>query len=473
MFFALSTTLHDQAEGFWEDAFTGICHFRARWLLRASEVPGDVAEDEVVLTTVSDAIDATCILGLAPMRLPTTDLKTEPLAPVEAEVPASDRVLRARVSSGRKGKGRKRTKNAILLLSRSFDPFAGVFGKLPVDHPALVRIREREGAKTAHCDAARESEKGAKGNHQRRGPGRPRKAVTPRFSVRGSPRKSSSVDRVGAERKGLHGARLAVRQNRASSRERSDSLSSSSSSGSSIIVGGNSESSVGSISSCGSSNSGFTSGDSEGYDDELEMCTNASPSARRGRQKAASAAAGARPGAKPGAKPAAKPEAKPEAKPVASVPVVQFPERPRRLAMPPGEFPGPVSQTESSCDFEKPADAVNALPVTARKPLLRGGPLVRAAHLGGDLVDGELSPMTAYRHRETDVGEEHQADIPPLLTEAQRVVEKEEATEQKIGGTLVSAAWCFCLVCVLASESGVGSGMYGGIWFELPRVRSV
>lgn len=321
----------DQVEGFWEDAFTGICHFRARWLLRASEVPGDVAEDEVVLTTVSDAVDATCILGLAPIGLPTPDLQTEPLAPVEAEAPASDRVLRARIS---KGKGRKRAKNAILLLSRSFDPFAGVFGELPAEHPALVQLRKREGAKTAHGNTARESEKGAKGGHQRRGPGRPRKVITPRFSVRGSPRKSSAVDRAGAERKGLHGARLAVRPSRASSRERSESLSSngsSSSSGSSIIVGDNSGSSVGSISSCGSSsnsNSGFTSGDSEGYYDELDICTNASPSAGRGRRKEAVVAAGAKPDARPAAKLNTTLEAKPEENPVAPVPAVQYPERP-------------------------------------------------------------------------------------------------------------------------------------------------
>lgn len=468
--FRLRTLLHilhiDQAEGFWEDAFTGICHFRARWLLRASEVPGDVAEDEVVLTTVSDAVDATCILGLAPMGLPTADLQTEPLAPVEAEAPASDRVLRARIS---KGKGRKRAKNAILLLSRSFDPFAGVFGELPAEHPALVQLREREGAKTAHGDTARESDKGAKGGHQRRGPGRPRKVITPRFSVRGSPRKSSAADRAGAERKGLHGARLAVRPSRASSRERSESLSSngsSSSSGSSIIVGENSGSSVGSISSCGSSsnsNSGFTSGDSEGYYDELDICTNASPTAGRGRRKEAVAAAGVRPeektGARPGAKLNANMDAKPEETPVAPVPAVQYPERPRRLAMPPGVFPGPASGHESGSDIGKPADAANASPLTGRMPLLRGGPLVRAAHQGGDLGDGELSPMAEYRHRETDVGEEHQADIPPLLTEAQRVAEKEQTSEQKMGGTLVSAAWCFWLLidlCVFQAIRGFG-----------------
>ena len=455
MVFTLRTALHfDQAEGFWEDAFTGICHCRARWLLRASEVPGDVADDEVVLTTVSDAIDATCILGLAPMGLPTADPKTEPLASIEAEAPASDRVLRARIN---KGKGRKRAKHSALLLSRSFDPFAGVFGELPVNHPALMQLREREGAKTSRCDAGRVSEKGAKGGHQRRGPGRPRKVISPRFSVRGSPKKSLGADRVGAERKGLHGARLAVRPSCPSSRERSESLSSScSSSGSSIIVGGNSESSVGSISSCGSSsnsNSGFTSGDSEGYYDELDTCTNASPTARRERRKEAVAAEEARSGANA----ETEPEAKPDEKRVVSVPAVQHPKRPRRLAMPPGAFPGPASGTEFGSDVGEPADAANASPVTARKPLLRGGPLVRAAHQGGDLGDGELSPMAEYRHRETDVGEEHQADIPPLLTEAQRVVEKGQTGGQKMGGTLVSAACgTFDLIDSVLAERIVG-----------------
>lgn len=468
MLFALWTAPHfDQAEGFWEDAFTGICHCRARWLLRASEVPGDVADDEVVLTTVSDAIDATCILGLAPMGLPTADVKTEPLAPVEAEAPTSDRVLRTRIS---KGKGRKRAKHSVLLLSRSFDPFAGVFGELPVNHPALVQLREREGAKTVQYDAARDSEKGAKGSHQRRGPGRPRKTISPRFCVHGSPRKSLGADRVGAERKGLHGARLAVRPSRPSSRERSASLSSSSSSsGSSIIVEGNSESSVGSISSCGSSsnsNSGFTSGDSEGYYDELDTCTNASPTARRERRKEAVAAAGARSGEKPVMKPEAKSEVKPDKKRVVPAPAVQYPERPRRLAMPPGVFPGPTSGTEYGSDVGEPADPANTSPVTARKPLLRGGPLVRAAHQGGDLGDGELSPMAEYRRRETDVGEEHQADIPPLLTEAQRV-EEEQTGKQKMGGTLVSAA-CGARGLIdlrWPSEWWAGSGMYGGRWF--------
>ncbi|CAM9320718.1 unnamed protein product, partial [Laminaria digitata] len=252
--------------------------------------------------------------------------------------------------------------------------------------------------------------------------------------------------------------------NRASFRERSRSPSSSSSSGSSIRVGGDSDSGVGGISNYGSSsssnsNSGFTSGDSEDEDDLLDVVTNASPTARRGRKKEALAAAGA----KAGATTVAKAAAKAAAKPVAPVPAVQFPERPRRLAMPPGAFPGPASgaessssvgtpadaangqtvmacdvgnPSESSSDVENPTDAANASPLTARMPLLRGGPLVRAAHHGGDLGDGELSPATEYRHRETDVGEEHQADIPPLLTEAQRLVER-EMSEQHMGGTLV------------------------------------
>ena len=444
---ALFNSLHSlssQAESFWEDAFTGICYCRARWLLRAPEVLRDVSEDEVVLTTVTDTIDATSILGLAPIGLPTANPKTEPPAPAEAGAPASDRVLRARISNSRKGKGRRRMKNVTLFLSRSFDPFTVVFADLPTDHPALVQLRLRAGAKTAtHCDDSRESEKGATGPHQKRGPGRPRKAIAPRFSARGSPRKSAAADRVGAERKGLNGASLAVRPGPGAAGGCSESGSISSSSGSSVSVGGNS---CGMVSSC--SNSGFTSGDSEDDEDELDFGKGISPTARRRKKEAVAAAAVAKTGAKPVVEPVvepvAEPVANPVANPVAPVPAVQLPERPRRLAMPPGETPDSAGEAEASDDVGNqadatPADVEIASALSARKPLMRGGPLVREAHLGEDLVEGAPSPMTGYRQRETDVGEEHQADIPPLLTEAQRAVEKGETTGNEMGCALVSA----------------------------------
>ena len=443
-------------EAFWEDSFTGISYCRARWVLRASEVPDggvSVSEDEVLLTTVANDIEATNILGLAPVAsAPPMDVKPEPepsspgdINPETAAAPTTgtERILRPKTRSSRRGgAGRlKRSKNSTLYLRRSFNPFSAVASPLPRDHPVLVQLRERE------------RERGSSGR---------RESVRGRWSnERGGGAHSNSSDRggrVGVERKGLRGARLVL----AAPRQRSGSRSSgggdggySSSGGSSSVsvsVGGDSEN------SSSISDGALTSEDSQDDlldedDDDDVVSSHCYPRTRRGRRrssrpKTAAAAAAAEASAissstkapkrnKPGRPRKAAAAASETTSSSLSVSLPP-PTRPRRLAMPPDDS---ALVDPDSADSDGSAQEAGGASAGGRgKSLLRGGPLIRAAHAGDDTADGLESPkVEQYPQKETGIGEDHQVDIPDMLTtEGERAADREAMGAGEMGGTLVS-----------------------------------
>ncbi len=374
-------TTSRQVEAFWEDSFTGIAYCRARWLVRASEVPGgvgegDIPEGEVLLTTVANDIEAANILDLAPVKTkpkpePETETETKPEPEPEAAPAAvgTRRGLRPKVRGrsrpglGSRGRGKRFRGAATLYLSRSFDPFSEDLdlAVLPNDHPVLVRLRERERAESGGGGG------GGGGTGRERGRGRLAHVT------RDSPRKRWDVTgRAGVERKGLRGARLAVaprrqRSNSTSSRSSDASTSSgiggggggggggySSTSSVSVSVGGDSDN------SSSISNGGFTSEDSQDdlLDDEEVVHTSypRTRGGRRGRRPAAgsssstsspsAAAAATAQSNKTEPVPARSPAA-PQMEPATSPPVsvseaavraAALPARPRRLAMPPDDI---------------------------------------------------------------------------------------------------------------------------------------
>lgn len=469
-------------EAFWEDSFTGIAHCRARWIVRASEVPDrdvslsvPVSEDEVLLTTVANDIEATNILGLAPVASapPAADVKPEPepsssegviLESAAAAAAGTRRVLRPKTCSSRRGGavGRaKRSKTSPLYLRRSFDPFTAVASALPTDHPVLVQLRERE---RERC--------GSSGRERARG----RWSSSRWGGGVGALSKSSDGDgRVGVERKGLRGARLVLAAPRQRSGSRSSDgssgggggggYSSSSSSSMSVSVGGESDN------SSSISDGGLTSEDSrddlldeDDDDNVVAVASTGYPRTRRGRpcgssQRAAAAASSTkapkrtkrgRP-RKAEAAAAATAAAAAAAAPETTSLAVSLPARPRRLAMPPDDSPLVDLDPDSDGSGSGSAHAAGAS-AGGRKSLLRGGPLIRAAHAGDDAADGLESPnVEQYPQKETGIGEDHQVDIPDMLTtEGGRAADREAIGAGEMGGTLVSLS--FFLPLVVSSQ---------------------
>ncbi|CAM9917970.1 unnamed protein product [Ectocarpus sp. 4 AP-2014] len=425
-----------QVEAFWEDSFTGIAYCRARWLLRASEVPReDVSEDEVLLTTVTDNIEAAHILRFAPVAVassPHAEAKREPEAKPEPSAgtrqglrpkPRSPRLCK--VLRGQRAREEEEA-TATLRLARAYDPFSTEASVLPTDHPVVVQLRARERAGDS---------------------GRLKAGGCPSES-HGCPRKSG-CSRAGAQRKGLDGARLVVTAppTRAFGGRRSGGVTTSSSGGGgggfssstssvSVSVGGDSESS-----NC-SSQGGFTSEDSQDDvpdADDDDIVSAGSPRTRRGRRRQATAAAAAAEAAgealikaeEPTA--ATKPGASKEASDTPSLDqTAKRSPRPRRLAMPPAD----------SATGLGGGGGVRVEEAGGRKcqQHLRGGLLIRAAHAGEESEDGLDSPkLEQYPQKETNVGEDHQADIPSmLLTEAERAADKAAMEETaEMGGTAV------------------------------------
>ncbi|CAM9512433.1 unnamed protein product, partial [Scytosiphon promiscuus] len=441
----LGKTFLAQVEAFWQDSFTGVEHCRVRWILRASEIPnGDVPDGEAFLTTVSDDIEAANILRLA--RLASTPVDADQSEPpslgakARSAAAAPRRGLRPKCRSPRRGKGvdgRSRV-NEKLVLSRSYDPFSTVFGVLRDDHPALVQLRVRERAESS-------------GNGQEKGGG----GVA--GSGRGSSRRRSAdrnCGRAGVVRKGLSAARLLVpsptrsaagRRGGKSSVTSTESSSASISSGyssSNLSVGG--DDGGGDGGGGGSSNGEFASEDSQDDpldDDDDDDADDAElspasyhPKTRRGRRRqAAVLAAVATTKLEPTE--AALPEAPSSAAMPAAPPATPPPARPRRLAMPPDD-------TGSDDDGAGVAGA-HAATATAgdkRKCLIRGGPLIRAAHAGdNESEEGADSPKPEeYAQKEIRIGEDHQAEIPgALMTEAERRAERAAMEGSEMGGTQV------------------------------------
>lgn len=486
---AATAAVRQQMEAFWEDSFTGIAYCRARWLLHASEIPnnGGASEDEVLITSVANDIKAANIMGLAPVTLAPVGIKPEvsssPEVKPETEAPAvsgTRRSLRPKPRrSTKQGQGRgggKRSKNATLYLSRSYDPFTAEFNVLPTDHPALVQLRKRERAESSFSNRS--------GCEKARG----RLSNGRSFSRRKS---SGGNGRVGVEREGLRGAELVVvaeprrgsaiaagRRSRSASSSDGYSSSSSgdggcvSSSSASVSVGGNSDGDN------SSSSNGFTSEDSQDdvldddvLDDDgvMDMAPTSYPRTRRGRRnqaiakEAAAAAAAAtvstttmpsshkvEPIVTSEPKGAPKEESTSEMSLSVSIPAPpptqHLPSRPRRLTMPPDDNhafdlasggDGDGNGNGNGCDTTTAASATGG-----RKSLLYGGPLVRMAHAGDDSDDGEDSPkFEQYPHKETDIGEDHQVEVPAmLLTEEERAADRETVETGEMGGTLVSGS---------------------------------
>lgn len=428
-------------EAFWEDSFTGIAYCRARWLLRASEIPReDVSEDEVLLTTVTDNIEAAHILRLAPVVVassPGTEAKREPEAKPEPSA-GTRQGLRPKPRSPRLGKlmrgkrAREEDATTTLRLTRAYDPFSAEASVLPTDHPVVVQLRARERA-------------GGSGRL---------KAGGCLSDAHGCPRKGG-CGRAGAQRKGLDGARLVVAAppTRAFGARRSGGVTttttsgggsggfSSSTSSVSVSVGGDSESSN------GSSEGGFTSEDSQDdlldVDDDDDMVSAGYPRTRRGRRRQATAAAASGEALTKAGEPTAatKPGAPETASDTSSSDrTAKRPARPRRLAMPPAD-------SATGLGGEGGARVAEAGGRKCQQQL-RGGFLIRAAHAGEEPEDGLDSPkLEQYPQKETNVGEDHQADIPSmLLTEAERAVDKAAMEETaEMGGTAVSFVPFFCL----------------------------
>lgn len=122
------------------------------------------------------------------------------------------------------------------------------------------------------------------------------------------------------------------------------------------------------------------------------------------------------------------------------------PARPRRLAMPPAD-----SATGLGGGGGARVAEAGGRKCQQQQQQLRGGLLIRAAHAGEESEDGLDSPkLEQYPQKETNVGEDHQADIPSmLLTEAERAADKAAMEETaEMGGTAVSfvRVVLFCLV---------------------------
>ncbi|CAM9407195.1 unnamed protein product [Ectocarpus sp. 8 AP-2014] len=369
---------------------------------------------------------------LAPVAvasLPHAEAKRE--AEAKPEPSAGTRQgLRPKPCSPRLGKvlrgkrAREEEATATLRLARAYDPFSAEASVLPTDHPVVVQLRARERA-------------GGSGRL---------KAGGCLSNAHGCSRKSG-CGRAGAQRKGLDGARLVVAApaTRAFGARRSGGVTtttsssgggggfSSSTSSVSVSVGGDSESS-----NC-SSEGGFTSEDSQ--DDVLDaddddIVSASYPRTRRGRRRQATAAAAAAGEAlikaeEPTA--ATKPGAPEAASDTSSLDrTAKRPARPRRLAMPPADSAtglggGGGARVEEAGERKC-------------QQQLRGGLLIRAAHAGEESEDGLDSPkLEQYPQKETNVGEDHQADIPSmLLTEAERAADKAAVEKTaEMGGTAV------------------------------------
>ncbi|CAM9584417.1 unnamed protein product, partial [Hapterophycus canaliculatus] len=345
-----------------------------------------------------------------------------------------------------KGSGRGFDRDETLFLGRSYDPFSTVFGVLPANHPALVQLRARE-----------KTERGSSGKEMTGG--RP-------YRGRGSSGKSwagGNGGRAGVVRKGLASASLLVpspmrraagRTGGRNSRNGTSGSSRSSSSSASISSGySSSNASVGGSSGTGcsgSSSNGEFAGEDSQDDDALDEDNDNDdgdgvgsapasyhPKTRRGRRRQAAAlAAVASAKAEPAeaTAPEVAREAAPES-PLSTSTRYSPPARPRRLAMPPDE-----TSIDDGSAGEAEAHAATASAGEKRKSLLRGGPLIRAAHAGdNDTEEGGESPNAEeYPQKEIKIGEDHQAEIPGvLMTETERGVERAAMEIGEMGGTRV------------------------------------
>ncbi|CAN0117374.1 unnamed protein product, partial [Ectocarpus fasciculatus] len=357
---------------------------------------------------------------------PRADAKREPDAKPEPSAVGTRQGLRPKPRSPRLGKvvrgksAREEQATTMLRLARAYDPFSAEASVLPADHPVVVQLRARERA-------------GGRGRLKRGG------CLS---DAHGCPRKGG-CGRAGAQRKGLDGARLVVAAppTRAFGARRSGgggSFTSSASSGVSVSVGGDSESSK-----C-SSEGGFTSEDSQDDlldvddDDDDDIVSAGYPRTRRGRRRQATAAAAAAGEALTKVKePAAATtpgERETASDTSSSDRTAKRPARPRRLAMPPADSATGLGGGGGARVGEAGGRKCQ------QQQQLRGGLLIRAAHAGEESEDGLDSPkLEQYPQKETNVGEDHQADIPSmLLTEAERAADKAAMEETaEMGGTAV------------------------------------
>lgn len=393
---------HVQVEALWEDIFTGIPYCRARWLLRASDLPGDISANEVLLTTASDTFGVTYILGLAQIGSPAVLGVGQPYPGSDCEAMRS---CRAGTPKGdEKGHGK-----ATLTLTRGYDPFSEdrQFMYLPDDHPALSRLRQRAEVCAAAVSGGDGDARGVAEHiqHNRRS--------SRRSGWRFSARELGADVREGVERKSLRGVRLAeggeikARDGR--------NVSSSSSSSSSIQHSSDSSSSDASVESYREKDDA-SSPDGDGQQKEESRAGKAvrcnHPMVRRKRQKS-----------------------------IASD-VQQH--RPRRLAMPPSHATGKVIPITRSSRING-VNSSNSIrlvePVSVKsernKSSLLGGQVARDIQVKGESEGEERSPHGAFPHRQASVGREYQADIPALLSVEEQKAYREEVDRGEKGGEQV------------------------------------
>lgn len=425
-------------EALWEDAFTGISYCRARWLLRASEIPGDLADSQVLLSTVTDDIEVTTIVGIARMT-------HVPFERLRSNVAGNER--RSLQRRG-KPKGRRGRENSVLKLAGSFDPFTVQFSALRASHPALVRLRERERvAERAKADAAELTGKAA----NRIGGLPARDGLQQGQRLKGSavsgesPHKRVGYRRVGAERKGLQGVRLIdaecelYQAEDGASSNSSASIDSSSTSSGSASSSSRCSSSSGTGSVSGAGDGDLTSGDSEDNDGgEPQPRASSYPTVRRTRRRTI---AGVEADLQ-------RMEGDVHDEEQNQNVMRPFCARPRRLAMPPEDMKI-VCNGVTSCRSEAELAAKCA---ARQKSQRRGGPLIRAARVGDDSDEDENALKVMYPHREAAVGEGYQAIVPALLTKDERTVDRAEKEQQSLGGVKVCSRREFCVMVVLRFE---------------------
>lgn len=392
-------------EALWEDIFTGIPYCRARWLLRASDLPDGIPENEVLLTTAADTFGVTYILGLAQIGSPA-------VLSVEQPHPASDCEAMSSCRAGTpKGAGKGREK-ATLTLARGYDPFSEgrKFRCLPADHPALSRLRHRSQAGAATVSDGNDVARGVAENNQHK------RRSSRRSGWRFSAREWGVDVRDGVERKSLSSVRLAGGEMEA--REgRSVSSSASSQHSSDISSSDASDESY-------REKEDASSPDSEGQPKEEPRAGKAvrchHPMVCRKRQTSQSSIASD----------------------------VQQ-RRPRRLDMPPSHPPGKVIPTTRSSRIHgvnpsKPRRLVEPVSVTGErsKSSLLGGQVARDIQVEGESEGEERPPHGAFPHKPAGVGREYQADIPALLSAEEQKAYREEVDRGEKGGEQVKLVTC-------------------------------
>lgn len=388
-------------EALWEDIFTGVPYCRARWLLRASDLPGDISGNEVLLTTAADTFGVTYILGLAQIGSPAVLGVEQPHSESDCEAMRS---CRAGTPKGdEKGRGK-----ATLTLTRGFDPFSEgrQFVCLPDDHPALSRLRHRAQVGAAAVSGGNGDARGISEHSQHK------RRSSRRSGWRFAVRELGADVRDGVHRKSLRSVRLAER-GEMKARDEGNASSSCSIQHSSDI----SSSDVSDESYREKDDDSSPDDDGQPKDEpragKAVRCHH--PMVRRKRQARQSSIASD---------------------------VRQH--RPKRLAMPPSHPSGKVIPTtrSSRIDDVNSSNSIRLVePVSMNsersKSSLLGGKVARDIQVKGESEGEERPAHGAFPHRPASVGREYQADIPDLLSAEEQKAYHEEVDRGGKGGEQV------------------------------------